>query len=98
MRVNESLIDRIWTPLFTARQLQCKDELPEAQEGEIVDCPECDGSGCEHCDYKGYHDAYTDASTVKVEDHLTDKEDGKISPKSKSLPSFYKKKKVIFAI
>ena len=73
-------------------------EKSEAQEGEIVDCPECDGSGCEHCDYKGYHDAYTDASTVKVEDHLTDKEDGKISPKSKSLPSFYKKKKVIFAI
>ena len=73
-------------------------EKSEAQEGDKIDCPECNGEGCEHCDGKGYHDAYTEASTVKVEDHLTDEEDAKISPKSKSLPSFYKKKKVIFAI
>lgn len=29
----------------------------EDEHEDTVPCPECDGSGCEHCDFKGYHDA-----------------------------------------
>lgn len=29
----------------------------EEEQSDTVPCPECDGEGCEHCDFKGYHDA-----------------------------------------
>lgn len=70
----------------------------KTQEEGRVDCPECDGSGCEHCGGKGYHDANMEVATVKVEDHLKDEEDKEISPKSKPLPSFIQKRKVVYAI
>ena len=70
----------------------------KTQEEGRVDCPACDGSGCEHCGGKGYHDANMEVATVKVEDHLKDEEDKEISPKSKPLPSFIKKRKVVYAI
>ena len=32
-----------------------KFESVEVEEDKKVTCPKCDGEGCEHCDYKGYH-------------------------------------------
>ena len=70
----------------------------KTQEEGRVDCPECDGSGCEHCGGKGYHDADMEITTVQVDDRLTDEGDKNISPKSKNLPTFVKNKTKVFAI
>ena len=70
----------------------------KAQEGDTVACPECGGEGCEHCDFKGYHDSGMEITTVQVDDKLTDEGDKNISPKSKNLPTFVKNKTKVFAI
>src|SRR6056300_1789732 len=38
-----------------------------AMEGK-VECPKCEGKGCEHCDNKGYHitEAFTDAQMKQL--------------------------------
>jgi len=32
-----------------------KDEKKEEVKEEKIECPKCEGKGCEHCDMKGYH-------------------------------------------
>jgi len=35
--------------------LSMLDEKKMAKEKDKVDCPKCEGKGCDHCDDKGYH-------------------------------------------
>ena len=32
-----------------------KKTMPTKVEGKKVECPQCEGKGCDHCDDKGYH-------------------------------------------
>ena len=39
-----------------------------ANEGKKVECPKCDGKGCDHCNDKGYHmvESFNDAQIAKL--------------------------------
>jgi len=36
--------------------------------GEQVDCPQCGGEGCSHCDYKGYHGMEMEVDMMMMDD------------------------------
>ena len=73
---------------------------------ERIPCPECDGSGCEHCEGAGYHEADEDvpseemdieAATVEVDDLLDDEEAYEEEASTTSqLPGMLKKQKFAF--
>ena len=46
-------------------------DVEEFLEGK-VECPECEGEGCDHCDGKGYH--MTEAITPKMKQYFKDLE------------------------
>ncbi len=47
---------------------------PEYKEPKEIDCSECDGDGCEHCDFTGTVDQSHDEYERDALDHKADNE------------------------
>lgn len=72
-RIDEMVLD-----LLEGKKVAVEDE------GEKVECPKCEGKGCDHCDDKGYHMAEAKLDAVGKEDDDVDN-DGDVDDSDKYL-------------